>query len=178
LIEAVVILRVIPLVGILAALPGGALRAAQDAGRPPAPQLEVLVDGSKHPELIPDRAAASAMLSSLVINNGTFTPVQELRIKDLGFNALDRARFRSELYQLGDRLKAQESERAGAYARVQQERTVEARSNYSAVLASRNDIIWDTYTKLLQTLTPKGAKQLSKELNRIKKQMKSFGVRR
>jgi hypothetical protein len=45
-------------------------------------------------------------------------------------------------------------------------------------VAARDDITWDTYSRLLQTLTPKGAKQLSKELNRIKKQTKSFGVRR
>jgi hypothetical protein len=108
---ATVILRVIPLVGILAALAVPVRLAAQNAGRPTAPKLEVLVDGSKHPELVPDRVAASAMLSSLVINDGSFTPLQELKIKNMGFNALDGARFRSELFLLRDRLKDHETER-------------------------------------------------------------------
>jgi hypothetical protein len=178
---ATVFPRVLHMACILAAIQGGIVGAAQDAPRPPAPRLEVLVDGAKHPELIPDRAAATMLMSSFAIargNDGTFTPIQEQRIKDLGLNALDRARFRTELFALSERLRLQGEERALALDRARQERTPEANESFVRTAASRDDLTWESYTHLLNTLSAGGARRLSKEVDRIKRQMKSVGIKR
>jgi hypothetical protein len=90
-------------------------------------------------------------------------------------SAADRQRLREELAPLHSSLTIQRQAEAAALADASRLRTSKALEDYTAVVNRRTELTMETYERLLERLSPEGAKKLVAQIGVVKSQMKAIG---
>lgn len=137
--------------------------------------MRVTVDGSKNPELIPDRVAVGMFLSALAIPPNADkkrVALRDVMVKQVELSGSDAQILREELTPLYNRLLLQREAIEVARLEALRVKTPEAKASVSAAVEARDTLTWDSYTRLIETLSPAGAKKLMARVASIKKQMK------
>jgi hypothetical protein len=123
-------------------------------------KLNVTVDGSKTPHLIPDDYAYHHLLAATAIS-GSHTPGQLLwiraRIKRIGFSEFDAARFEATLsgIGLGDELRRISKERVALSARARDGDPIAAKK-LRELHDWQQQLIRDAKTRVIAALSPEG----------------------
>ena len=149
------------------------------AGFPQGPKLgRTLVDGSRKPELIPDRVAVAMFLTAIAIPataDQKSVLSMEAKVRRMQLSRPDMAVLRAELSGLHARLQVQKGVIDAAYLAARRERTPQADARAVAAREGRYAMTWDSYTRLRQTLSPAGTRQLITQIARVKTQTKTLG---
>ena len=159
------------------------LGAAQGpaAQRPSAGErrpLRVVVDGSKTPNLIPDRVAIGMFMSGIAIpSNADKRAVGSMtaKVASMKLSLADMSILRKEASNLHGRLMALRDSMAASNAKAGTANTRDAVAKPIAAVESRNTLAMESYGRLLETLSPEGARKLATHVTSIKRQMKAVG---
>jgi hypothetical protein len=115
------------------------------------------------------------MASSSANRETTSFRVQDARIKSIGLGDADETLLRAELLALNGRLRSNAGQREEAYASARKDGTPEANASFTAAVEARDQLTWESYQRLVQALSPKGAKKLAEKIAQIRTQMKAVG---
>lgn len=97
----------------------------------------------------------------------------EAKIKRMSLSRSDMAILRGELSGLHERLRVQQQAVDAAYTDARRQRTPETTARAAAAQDGRYALAWDSYTRLLETLSPAGAKRLVAQIALVKTQTKA-----
>jgi putative heme iron utilization protein len=143
--------------------------------------MRVVADGSEHPERIPDRVAIGMFMWAIAIPaNADAKAVRsmEAKVAPMGLGRADMNVLRAELAGLHARFQVQRDAIVLARADAQGARTPAAAARLTAAVEARDALAMESYARLLETLSPAGARQLATHLARVKTQMKALSPAR
>ena len=148
---------------------------AETPPRPTGRSMRIVTDGAKNPERIPDTVAISMFITAIAIPaDADKRAIQSMqnKIAPMGLNRSDVGILRGEMSGLHARLAAQPDPFAEARARG--DRGV-PKSEAVAAQNTRDALAMDSYTRLLETLSPEGRKKLAAHITKVKTQIKGLG---
>lgn len=141
-------------------------------GEPQAPapngqSMRVVVDGSKNPERIPDHVAIGMFITALAtpaVADTITIGALEAKIAPMGLSRHDVAALRGEM--------------AGLYERLAKLREATSQGDLTArrgFVNAQFTLAMDSYTRLLQTLSPEGRAKLTAHMVVVKTKIKAIG---
>lgn len=146
--------------------------------RPNSPEMRVVTDGAKNPERIPDHVAIGMFLSSIAIAadaDRTTIAITESKIARLRLNRSDREILRREVAGLRTRLTTNHDALMASRGSGEGPPT---RAAAEAASQARQALVMDSYTRLIELLSPGGRQKLAAYIATVKSQIKSFGPAR
>ena len=160
-----------------------ALKAQQQGSPPPhfpagVRAGQIVIDGSKNPERIPDRVAIGMFMSSIAIPAPAdirIVKAMYAKVAPLKLSLRDMGILRTELARLQTKLIAHAETMAAARENLKRLKTPQAAATFTAVAESRDTLAVDSYERVLTALSPGAAEKLRAHINVVKRQMKLIG---
>jgi hypothetical protein len=131
-----------------------------------ATEQQPLIDGSLHPELIPDRVAMTAYLISLA--QSPSLPYLNVKLAHLALNASDRETMLSHIAAFRGRLEANRAQADGLAPQLSAGRNAGAKQSYIALRRELDNMAAQTFAALKNELSPAAAQAVGRELLLVK----------